>query len=83
MDIAEVKEQIGDRVALLGNVAPLDVGLRGTPGAVEQAAQFCLDTAAAGGGLILSFGGGVSPGTPPENIDAMLHAARTWKPDRV
>ncbi len=78
MDIAEVKAQIGDRVALLGNVAPLDLGVRGTPDEVEQAARACLEKAAAGGGLILSFGGGILPGTPPENIDALLHAARSW-----
>ena len=28
--------------------------------------------------MILSFGGGVSPGTPAENIDALLKAAREW-----
>lgn len=80
MDIADVKARIGDRVALLGNVAPLDLGVRGTPDEVKQAALTCLDKAAAGGGLILSFGGGVSPGTPPENIDALLEAAREWSP---
>ena len=34
--------------------------------------------AAPGGGMTLSFGGGVSPGTRPENIDALLAAAREW-----
>jgi uroporphyrinogen-III decarboxylase len=29
--------------------------------------------------MILSFGGGVSPGTPPENVDALLQAAREWR----
>jgi uroporphyrinogen-III decarboxylase len=79
-DIAEVKRQMGHRVALLGNVPPLDVMVRGSPSEVEAAARECLDKAAAGGGLILSCGGGVSPGTPAENIDALLRAARTWTP---
>ncbi len=78
-DIALVKEKMAGRVALLGNVAPLDLGARGTPQQVYQAATLCLQKAAPGGGLILSFGGGVSPGTPPENIDALLQAARDWK----
>lgn len=39
----------------------------------------CLEKAARGGGMILSFGGGVSPGKPPENIDALLAAAREWR----
>jgi uroporphyrinogen-III decarboxylase len=78
MDIAEVKAKMGHCVALMGNVPPLDVGVRGTPVDVAQWAQECLEKGAPGGGMILSFGGGVSPGTPPENIDALLKAAREW-----
>lgn len=78
-DIASVKAEMGHRVALMGNVAPLDLGVRGSPQEVEQAALACLDKAGPGGGMILSFGGGVSPGTPPPNIDALLRAARSWQ----
>jgi uroporphyrinogen-III decarboxylase len=78
MDIAEVKAQIGHRVALMGNVPPLDVGVRGTPAEVMDSARTCLDKAAPGGGMILSFGGGVSPGTPAANIEALLEAALEW-----
>jgi len=77
-DIAVAKAAMGHRVALMGNVPPLDLGVRGTPDEVRQAARRCLEKAAPGGGLILSFGGGVAPGTPPENIDALLQAAREW-----
>jgi len=76
VDIGEVKAKMGHRVALMGNVPPLDVGVRGTPAEVARLARDCLEKAAPGGGMILSFGGGVSPGTPPENIDALLKAAR-------
>ena len=31
-DIAEVKERVGDRMCLMGNVNPLEVGVRGTVG---------------------------------------------------
>jgi uroporphyrinogen-III decarboxylase len=75
MDIGEVKARVGHRVALMGNVPPLDVGVRGTPEDVKRWARECLAKGAPGGGMILSFGGGVSPGTPPENIDALLEAA--------
>jgi uroporphyrinogen decarboxylase len=78
VDIAQVKTLMGHRVALMGNVAPLAVGVRGTPDDVLQHAKTCLDKAAPGGGLILSVGGGVSPGMPAENIDALLEAARSW-----
>jgi uroporphyrinogen decarboxylase len=66
-------------VALMGNVPPLDVGVRGTAADVARWAGECLDRGAPGGGMILSFGGGVSPGTPAENVDALLQAAREWK----
>lgn len=78
-DIALVKQKLAGKVALLGNVAPLGLGVRGTPEQVYAAAIECLDKAAPGGGMILSFGGGISPGTLPENIDALLLAARDWK----
>jgi uroporphyrinogen-III decarboxylase len=78
VDIGQVKAKMGHRVALMGNVPPLDVGVRGTPEDVSQWAQECLQKGAPGGGMILSFGGGVSPGTPAENIDALLEAARNW-----
>lgn len=77
-DIGLAKQKLGGKVALMGNVAPLDLGVRGTPEQVYAAALDCLDKAAPGGGLILSFGGGVSPGTLPENIDALLRAAGDW-----
>jgi uroporphyrinogen decarboxylase len=79
-DIVEVKQTMGHRVALMGNVPPLDVGVRESSEVVTQWAKACLDRAAPGGGLILSVGGGVSPDMPAENIDAMLAAARTWTP---
>lgn len=78
MDIGEVKAKMGHRVAVMGNVPPLDVGVREPPEVVERLALECLDKGAPGGGMVLSFGGGVSPGTPPENIDALLRAAREW-----
>ena len=78
VDIAEAKLKIGHRVALMGNVPPLDVGVRGTPDEVAQWAQDCLDKVADDGGFILSVGGGVSPGMPPENIDALVHVSKEW-----
>jgi len=80
MDIAEVKTRLGHRSALMGNVAPLDLGVHGSPDQVYAAAMACLDKAAPGGGMILSFGGGVSPGAPAENIHALIQAAKDWKP---
>jgi uroporphyrinogen decarboxylase len=81
VDLADLKTRMGHRVALMGNVPPLDVGVRGQPADVLQWARTCLEKSAVEGGLILSFGGGVSPETPPENIDALLQAVHTWSAD--
>ena len=61
----------------------LDLGVRGTPEQVYSAATECLDKGAPGGGMILSFGGGISPGALPENIDALVQAAKDWKRKRM
>jgi len=82
MDIGQVKAVMGHRVAVMGNVPPLDVGVRGTHEDVKRWARECLDKAAPRGGMILSFGGGVSPGTPPENIASLLEAASEWSSRR-
>ncbi len=75
MDIAAVRAAVPP-MALLGNVAPLDTLVRGTPDQVFREARACVDKVAAGGGFILSAGGGLSPGTPAEHIDALVRAAR-------
>ena len=83
-DIAETKKKMGHRVALMGNVPPLDVAVRESPEVVTEYAKACLDKAAPSGGMILSVGGGVSPDTPAENLDALLAAARAWtKPEET
>lgn len=86
VDIAQAKAMMGHRVALMGNIPPLDVGVRESPEVVSEWSKACLDKAAPGGGMILSVGGGVSPDMPAENIDAMVEAARTWikpSPDQI
>ena len=75
MEVAAVRAAVGPRMALLGNVAPLDTLVRGTPEQVFAEARACVDKVAAAGGFILSAGGGLSPGTPAENIDALVRAA--------
>jgi uroporphyrinogen decarboxylase len=78
VDIGQMKDIMGHRVALMGNVPPLDVAVREPPEVVAQWARACLDKAAPGGGMILSVGGGASPGMPAESLDAMLEVARDW-----
>jgi uroporphyrinogen decarboxylase len=72
-DIAEVKDRVGDRMCLMGNVNPLEVGVRGTPEEVREATLDVLEKSG-GQGIILSVGGGTSPGMPRQNIEAMMQA---------
>jgi uroporphyrinogen decarboxylase len=72
-DISEVKDRIGDRMCLMGNVNPLEIGVRGTEDEVFDATMEVLEKSD-GEGIILSVGGGTSPGMPKENIVAMQKA---------
>jgi uroporphyrinogen decarboxylase len=57
----------------MGNVNPLEIAVRGTPAEVKAETLNVLE-GSGGEGVILSVGGGTSPGMPRENIVAMLDA---------
>jgi uroporphyrinogen decarboxylase len=65
----------GGHLCLMGNVAPLDLGVHGSSAEVKAAACAVID-AAAGCPLILSLGGGTSPGMPLANVRALIEAVR-------
>lgn len=77
LDVGEVRSRIGKSLCLMGNVDPLGLGVRGTPEQVKQAALDVL-TKTEGERVILSMGGGVSPGMPRENILALVEAVREF-----
>ena len=79
--IAEVKARVGNRMCLMGNVNPLEIGVRGTPREVREATLDVLEKSG-GQGIILSLGGGVSPGMPRQNIEAMLRALAEYNGKR-
>ncbi|MCH8194095.1 MAG: uroporphyrinogen decarboxylase family protein [Planctomycetes bacterium] len=80
-DLDVVKERIGDRMVLMGNVNPLEIAVRGTPQEVHEATLDVLEMSE-GEGIILSVGGGVSPGMPTENILAMQQALAEFNAGR-
>ena len=77
LDIGVVWERIGNKICLMGNVPPLDVLAKGNPEEVRFWAKTCITKTRGGQSLILSAGGGVSPETPAQNIDALVEAAET------
>jgi len=80
-DIEEVKEKTGGRICLMGNVNPLEIGVQGTPDEVFRATTEVLEKSK-GEGIILSVGGGVSPGMPRDNILAMQKALNEFNSKR-
>ena len=80
-EIADVKERIGDRMCLMGNVNPLEIAVRGTPEEVKDATLEVLEDSE-GEGIILSVGGGTSPGMPRANILAMQEALAEFNAER-
>jgi len=73
MDLALARQEVGDRVVLMGNVST-KLLLEGTPEQVSAAAKTCLDRG--GRSLILSSSCDVPTDTPKENVHALVAAAR-------
>lgn len=78
-DLAEAKAAVGDRVCLMGNVAPVTTIGKGKPEDVITGARACLRKAYdSPKGFILSPGCQIPIGAPVENIHALMDAARTY-----
>jgi len=73
----KVRQLVGPEMCLMGNVPPLEVLAKGTPDAVRQSVAELRGLHPATQGWLLSAGGGTSPGTPVENIQALVAAARS------
>jgi MtaA/CmuA family methyltransferase len=69
---------VPDTVALWGNVDPVEVMNNGTPEAVRRACAEAVETVRRHGRrrFVLSSGCTLAPGTPPENIAAMIESVR-------
>jgi uroporphyrinogen-III decarboxylase len=77
IDPTVVAENLGGKVYLLGNVNPM-LMLSGSREEVKEAAKECLTALAPSGGFVLSDGGAVCPGTPIENLAALVEAAEEY-----
>ncbi len=78
MDIGEVKQYLAGRACVLGNIDCRDLLVFGTEQQVEQAVRETIETAAPGGGYILSSSNSIHPGCKPENYIAMVRAAHRY-----
>jgi uroporphyrinogen decarboxylase len=77
LDFNEVRSRTAGKICLMGNIAPLEIGTRAAPQDVKMTVLNLLRRVGREG-VILSLGGGVSPGMPRANILAMVEAVREF-----
>lgn len=76
-DLGEAKALAGHRVALVGNVIPANL-LKNTPEEIDAEAREICEKMGDKVGFILGSGCEVPINTPPENVDALINAARKY-----
>lgn len=77
LDMGKARKLVPDHVVLMGNINPSDPMYLGTP---EKVLEQCRNviTSTKGRGLILSSGCALGANTKPENVEALIRAARTF-----
>ena len=78
VDLLRVKEVTLGRTAILGPIDPSGVMALGTPSLVATKCQEAIGILAPGGGFILGPGCALPPTTPPDNIHALVEAAKKY-----
>jgi uroporphyrinogen-III decarboxylase len=78
VDLDLIGEVMGGRVVLLGNVSPLTIA-HGTPDQVKAETRRVIEKLGDYGGLIIQDGNNIAPGSPVENINAMMEAAEEYE----
>ncbi len=78
IDIGEMKERYGHRIALAGNIDCTGLLTRGTQEDVVEAVKETIAKAGVGGGYILASSNSIHPGVDPNNYKAMVEAAREY-----
>jgi uroporphyrinogen-III decarboxylase len=75
-DMARAKEILGDTACIAGNV-PTSLLCTSTPRAVKEYCRRLIEVAGKGGGFILNGGAEMNKGDP-ENLRAMMEAAKEY-----
>lgn len=76
LDIAQARRQIGDRVALQGNLDPCV--LYAQPEQIRQAVKALLEQYGGGPGHIFNLGHGIYPDVPPEHVAVLVDAVHEF-----
>ncbi len=75
-DMARAKEVLGNVCCIMGNV-PTSLMMTGTPQEVKEHCRKLIEVCGKGGGYILTGGAQIDKG-PPENLRAMMAAAKEY-----
>jgi len=77
-DAVKAKQTAGQRHVLCGNIDPSAILAQGTEAQVREATRKLISVWKPGGRFILNSGCAIPPTTPPENIRAMVAAAKEY-----
>lgn len=78
VDVADAKQRVGVRVALMGGVNTLAL-LNASPDQVYQEATACCRAGGSNGGYVLAAGDMVPDRTPQANVHALVQAAKDFR----
>ena len=78
VDLVHARTQVPDELVLIGNIEPVGVLVNATPDNVREQTQRLLASSDQLGRFILSTGCAIAPETPPENLQALVGAARQF-----
>lgn len=87
IDMSDAAREIGDKIAIAGNIDPVDVMLYGSESDIQRAVRNCiLEGSHAKAGYTVATGCDLPYQTPLKNIGAMMDAVRSfgkmkWIPD--
>ncbi len=78
MDIGEVKDHLGKKACIIGNIDCQELLPEGTPEEVDRTVRETIGIASPDGGYIVSSSNSIHPGVKPENYIAMIEAVHKY-----
>lgn len=79
IDLNRAVNELGEYVPLAGNADPVGIMMKGTKPDIEAEVSRCITAGLqAKNGFVLATGCDIPCGTPPENIDTFMNAARAY-----
>ena len=78
MELAKLKEQVGDKVCLVGNIDCAHLLPHGTPDQVREAVRQAICDAGIGGGYIVASSNSIHSSCSPQNLVAMVGAVKEF-----